>query len=459
MKIRVLFLSLFVLLGAASIPHIMYADETADRRAALEQQLAALEKEIAANQAEADKLSSQGQSLSRDVQLLQADINKAKLQVQATQVAIRQLDGNITVHEKTLGALSTKLTAERESLAQIIRNTDQIDDYSLVELAFSAQDVSTFFGDLDSYTTLKEALGESFTDIRGTRSATETEKEKLIEQLSSQEELRNVQVLAQQKVADQQKQKQTLLTQTKGQESAYKQIIQAQQKSAGQIRAELFSLAGGGGPIPLPTAIALAKTAGSSTGVRPAFILGVLKQETNIGANIGNGNWAIDMHPARDVPVFKVMMQTLGLNPDSVQVSKAPSYGYGGAMGPAQFIPSTWACYGGYVNTTTGSCGKGTDGTYAGPWAYQSSSDRVARAAGHPGSPSSPYNNLDAFTATAIYMADLGAAAQTPAAERTAALKYFAGGNYTNPAYAFYGDGVMGFATQFQSDIDTLSGS
>jgi hypothetical protein len=55
-------------------------------------------------------------------------------------------------------------------------------------------------------------------------------------------------------------------------------------------------------------------------------------------------------------------------------------------------------------------------------------------------------------------MADLGAAAQTPEAERTAALKYFAGGNYKNPAYAFYGDSVMSFAAQFQSDISTLAG-
>jgi hypothetical protein len=56
-------------------------------------------------------------------------------------------------------------------------------------------------------------------------------------------------------------------------------------------------------------------------------------------------------------------------------------------------------------------------------------------------------------------MADNGASAGTADAERTAALRYFAGwGNASNPAYAFYGDSVMGFAAQFQSDIDTLGG-
>ncbi|OYV28005.1 MAG: hypothetical protein B7W98_00505 [Parcubacteria group bacterium 20-58-5] len=43
--------------------------------------------------------------------------------------------------------------------------------------------------------------------------------------------------------------------------------------------------------------------------------------------------------------------------------------------------------------------------------------------------------------------------------ERLAALRYFAGWTHANnPAYAFYGDGVMEFASQFQQDINQLAG-
>jgi len=35
----------------------------------------------------------------------------------------------------------------------------------------------------------------------------------------------------------------------------------------------------------------------------------------------------------------------LGLDPYSTQVSCPMSFGWGGAMGPAQFIPSTWILY------------------------------------------------------------------------------------------------------------------
>ena len=99
-------------------------------------------------------------------------------------------------------------------------------------------------------------------------------------------------------------------------------------------------------------------------------------------------------------------------------------------MGAAQFIPSTWTSY----------------------------EDRISTLAGHPGTPANPWDNLDAFTAIALYMTDLGADAQTPVAERTAALKYFAGGYYNNPAFAPYGDNVMQFASEFQQEIDTLNG-
>jgi membrane-bound lytic murein transglycosylase B len=99
-------------------------------------------------------------------------------------------------------------------------------------------------------------------------------------------------------------------------------------------------------------------------------------------------------------------------------------------MGPAQFIASTWV---GYQN-------------------------RIARLAGHQNIPANPWDNLDAFTAIALYMTDLGADAQTSSAERTAALKYFAGGYYKNPAFAPYGDNVMKYAADFQQEINILGG-
>jgi len=149
----------------------------------------------------------------------------------------------------------------------------------------------------------------------------------------------------------------------------------------------------------------------------------------DLGQNIGSCTYQEAMNPTRDVPVFLSLMQQLGLDPDSEKVSCAPSYGWGGAMGPAQFIPSTWVLY----------------------------QPRIASAAGQ--NPPNPWDPRTASFAAAIYMADLGADAGTPAAEREAALKYFAGSHWKNPAYAFYGNDVMNLTDKVQQEIDVISGS
>ena len=153
------------------------------------------------------------------------------------------------------------------------------------------------------------------------------------------------------------------------------------------------------------------------------------------------------MHPTRDQPIFKVIAETLGFNPDATPVSAAAGLStYGGAMGPSQFIPSTWAHYGGFIKDV------------AGNWVYDKNSDTIRSLTGK-AAPSSPYDNQDAFLATALLMSDNGAGAGTYAAERLAAIRYFAGwGGASNPAYGSYGDGVMGHATRIQQEIDILEG-
>lgn len=279
---------LFALIACTLIPHITRAeDDIGARRAQLQAQLNKLEGEIAQTQGTLTTLRGEHQSIQRDIDILNAGIKKSQLQIQATQVQIQALAENITVHASTIGSLTGKLSDEQDSLAQIVRKTREIDDLSLVELVFSSENVSGFFGDLDSFATLKQQLGESSQELKRTRTATETEKDALEGQKIERERLKSIQAAEQQKIKDQQAQKQVLLNQTKTKEKTYQSIFDAQQKTATQIRAELFALAGGSSAISLPIAITLAKQAGAATGVRPALILAILKQETDIGKNVG----------------------------------------------------------------------------------------------------------------------------------------------------------------------------
>jgi peptidoglycan hydrolase CwlO-like protein len=450
---RRFFVFLFVLAFIAA-PYAAVAQSAgavAARQAELQAQLDSINSQIAAQQALLTAAQGQHQTLQSQIDALDAQIKKTQLQIQAINLTITQLQGGIGNDNHTLASLSAQLASERESLAQIMRQTQMIDDYSAVEVALSSQDVSGFFSDLDAFTAIKSSLADSFDQIHQTSSSTEAEKEVLQAKLTEEQQLQSEAQLAKVAVQQQEAQKQMLLTQTKGVEANFQKLIKTNQQTAAQIRTELFALAGGGGQIPLPTAITLAKQAGAETGIDPAFILGILRQETNLGANVGqclltnmpnkgdgkgknSGNLIRGvMAPNRDVDPFVALTTALGLAWQSMPVScPQPGVGgYGGAMGPAQFIPSTWAGY----------------------------AARISKLARHPGTQANPWDNLDAFTAIALYMGDLGAGAGTYSAERTAALHYFAGSHWSNPAFSFYGDSVMQYTADFQQQIDILSGS
>ena len=94
-------------------------------------------------------------------------------------------------------------------------------------------------------------------------------------------------------------------------------------------------------------------------------------------------------------------------------------------MGPSQFIASTWVMY---ENRVAAAVGVKT----ADPW--------VAR---------------HAFTATALFLQDLGAGRGGFSAEQEAAGRYYAGGGWATRGLS-YAASVIALANGFQKDIDFL---
>jgi membrane-bound lytic murein transglycosylase B len=398
------------------------------RKAQLETELVQIEKDIAAQKSILSEKQQEKVSLERDVAILDAQIKEAQLSIRARDLSIQKLTGEIGQKGVIIVQLSDKLSREKESLARLIKKTDELDSFSLAEVMLSNQNLSGFFSDADKFDVIEESLALSFVDIEQTKSYTADQKTSLEDKKAEEMELRKIQQLQKERIEEKRVERNQVLKQTKGQEKLYQELLNNKEKNAAVIRSELFSMRGSAA-IPFGQALEYANVASKATGVRAAVILGIIREETNLGENVGTGIWSADMHPTRDVPVFKEICASLGLDPDTMPVSKKVWYGWGGAMGPAQFIPSTWVIY----------------------------KDRVAALTGH--NPPNPWNPLDAFTASAILLKDNGAAKGTYAAERLAALRYLAGWkNASNPNYAFYGDDVMEFATEFQRQIDILSG-
>lgn len=411
-------------------------------RAGLQAQLDAINAQIAQQQDILKQAQNQSNSLQKEIAVLSAQIKSSQLAIKARDLNIQQLTAGIVQKENTIFGLNSKLNEEKASLAGILREKNQLERTSLAVAMLSSQNLSDFFSDLDTFDSIDKSLQQSFVEIGATTEVTKQQEADLQAQREQESQLRQVQVLQQQQVQAQQDQKNKILAQTKGQEKAYQALIAANQKTAAQLRAALFNLTGSAA-IPFGTALDDANLAAKATGIRPAFLLGIIAEESNLGENVGTGSYLVDMHPSRDVPVFLAITQSLGLNAAQMPVSKRAWYGWGGAMGPAQFIPSTWALYAGYLKPS---------------YVYDSSRDRVGRLTGN--TPPNPWVPKDALMASALYLTDSGADARTPSAEFKAAMCYLAGcGSTGNRSLQFYGNQVLCLELKYQKDIDTITGS
>ncbi|MBI4120675.1 MAG: hypothetical protein HY457_00245 [Parcubacteria group bacterium] len=403
--------------------------DVVERRAELESELARLEEEIERQRGILQEQQRKTVSLERDVAILDAQIEAAELSIRQRDLVIRRLSTDINGKEATIGSLSAKLEREKDSLAELIRKTHELDSVTVVEVVFANQNISEFFRDLDAFASINRSLHQSFEEIEQTKQTTKRERDTLADKRAEEQELRQIQELQKRRIVEGKAEKKRLLEITKGHEEIYARVVRATERDAAAIRSELFALRGSDA-IPFEQALELANFASQKTGIRTALILGVIAEESNLGENVGTGNWLKDMHPTRDRPIFEEITRRLGFDPNKMPVSAKPWYGWGGAMGPAQFIPSTWVLV----------------------------EKQVASIAGV--SIANPWDPKHAFLAAALLLKDNGAGKGTYNAERLAALRYFAGwNNATKSAYAFYGDDVMGLATKYQKQIDILSGS
>ncbi len=445
------FFLLIIIISFAFMPFLksVNADQlqnAQDDKARLEAELASLEKEIAAKQKQLEAQKGQSTSISRDIAILTSQIEKSKLDIKSKNLTIKKLGGEINQKNKTIQSLSIKIENEKESLAQMIRKEREIGELPLLALILSKESISDVYGDIDSFSSIKKGIQDSVDEIRGIKRNTEVEKKTLEQKKNAETDAKMEIENSKKKVELSEAEKKKLLEASKKTEAEYQKILSEKAKRRNEILTALFNLRDTAA-IPFSKALEYANLASKKTGIRPAFLLAILTQESNLGANVGScylsnpttgaGVGAKSgkvfpnvMKPTRDVQPFLTITSELGRDPYKTLIScPYGNVGYGGAMGPSQFIPSTWQIIRGRVATSLGI--KTAD----------------------------PWNPRDAFMASAIYLTDLGAGTQTYTSERNAACKYYSGRSCDNktPANSFYGDSVLSKATNIQTNmIDPL---
>jgi membrane-bound lytic murein transglycosylase B len=426
---------------------VAHADQALENaqadKARLESELSALEQEIAQKQLELTTQKGQSVSISRDIAILTTQIKKSKLDIKSKNLIIKKLGGEIVQKNQKIVTLTTKIETERESLAQLLRKDREIDDKSLISYILSKDRISLAYGDIGTFASLKVAIKNSVDEINGTKKETEAEKKDLEIRKDKETDVKVQLENTKREVELNEKEKQQLLSISKDKEKAYQKLLADKAKRRAEILAVLFNLRDATA-IPFGKALEYANEASRITGVKPAFLLAIITQESNLGINQGscyvtnldtgqgvslktNIEYRNVMKPIRDTVPFLDITVALGRDPYKTQVScpiaSAGSSSWGGAMGPAQFIPSTW---------------KGIR-------------SRLATALGI--TTPDPWYPRDAFTASAIFLAELGGVGDSYTAQIKAACRYYGSGGST----CSYGRSVMAKATNIQRNmIDPL---
>ncbi len=412
--------------------HAQTLSSTAQQQQDLENQLQQLESQISTYQGQISVYEKQGTTLEGAINELNAKISKINLQIQAVNLSIQQLDGQITVTNSKIGTIQSNISTNQSYLATTLQTIYETNNEGFIEIFLANPKLSDFFNNVNDLMALQGSLKTTVDTLTGLMNEMVTQKQQLAVQRSDAVTLADYQISQKQAVVAVKQQKTSLLTVTKGQESAYRTLLTKTQKTAAQIRAQIFQLIGGG-QLTFATAYQYAKLASQATGVDPALILAVLDRESALGQNVGQCSYKNAMSP-RQIPTFLQIVQSLNLGSELdngiLKVSCPNQDGiYGGAMGSAQFLPMTWMAYASQISRITGD------------------------------NPANPWNNADAFVATALYLRDAGAG-MTQDSERIAAAKYYCGASWNRfVCLDVYGANVVDKAQQFTQDIAILNGN
>jgi len=417
-------------------------------RIKLEQCEAFYQKKSEQYQSEISQIKKKKKSLENEIYSLEKQIENLDYKIYKNNLIIKDLTFQVQDTQKSIEKTSSEIGQIKERLSTLLQLRYEEDQRTFLEIFLAEKSLSDFFDNLMALEALNEQTQTLLENIKNLKTSLEGQRDKMISEKQMLEETQILVTLQKEKSEQLKSQKKTILERTRGEEALYQKYLQESEQKAKEIRKKIFELAqvSEGEALTLEQAYKLASEIERITGVRAALLLGLLKVESDIGKNVGQCNcgglafcrypdihWK-DVMTKRHWPYFEKITSELGLNPNTTPVSCSVNGGkvqWGGAMGPAQFMPETWMSLG-----------------------YK---ERVEDITGV--KPANPWRVKDAFLAAGLYLADWGAASQKEIAEIGAVRAYLCGTTKLTRTCRIAGGrtyvyNVMKYANQFQDYID-----
>jgi peptidoglycan hydrolase CwlO-like protein len=409
---KILFLFLFFIL---IFPHsLLFSQDECKTLKECEALYKQLEEELKKVEANIAKTKEEKKTRENQIKLLKSKIQQLDLQIKQTNLKIKELALQIEDTENAISETNLRIEEMQKKLKQILRTMYEEDQRSLIEILLTEKTISSFFDNLVGLEVLNKKQKEILAEIKSLKASLEDEKENLESQKSDFEKLLSIRSLQKQENESAKKEQEKLLAMTEAQYQQYLKQKKELEQRAAEIMARIAQLTLPGLAVPRDKKelYQLANWAGNLTSVRPALILGLIEVESALGTNVGQCNCSGQpvcaypelsykkVMPSSQWTAFEQITKELGLNPNTTPVSCYIGGGkiqMGGAMGPAQFMPTTWLKYKERIESLTGI------------------------------KPAHPWRASDAFLGAALYLADAGASSKNIQDELGAVTAYLCG--------------------------------
>lgn len=393
------------------------------------EQLNSVRNQINRFEQKSDILDKKTDTIEGIIQVLDGEISEMESSLEKTGITLTEITASVNQKQQEVSVKEFEIIERKKILMEYVRKLNLMDKKSFLEVLIEKPQISEYFREMESIVAFESRIKEMLDGLKSKKTDLVKEKESLEDEQNEQASLYAMQEDQRVTLERNRRDRENLLAETQTEQFKLENAIGKQQEVANRLSAELTSMQSLGEKIDFGQALSDAQDVAKLTGVRTAFLLGVLRVESNMGNNVGGGRYRTDMNPAQ-WERFKSICASLGYDPDDKPVSRKPCYrdssgncgGWGGAMGPAQFMPSTWMGY----------------------------KDQIAQINGH--NPPDPWNLRDALTAMGLKLAKVpGVTDHSRTAEHKASSIYLAGGNWER--FGWYGDRVLKYADQFDAKI------
>ncbi len=322
-----------------SLLHPAFAINLADEKARAE-------RELARAQAAADAKAAHLQDVSKSIIVTNSTIAE-------TQSHITKVEADMERKQAEINGLEADLTRNKEVLGKLILEAYYDDGTTVLPELLSEDDLFAALNNPDRYQTMSGKMQEVLAHLQDVRDAAASAKADLEQTKQEKRDL----------LAQKQYQKQHLVADQQNTQSDLQDIqasISDLKGKLSELQNELNGLLGKS--YSTDDVWSAVKFASKQTGVPKGVLMGFLGTETKFAANVGSGTYKKDMNPSQR-STFESICKDLGINPSKQPVSKRVCYnpkakdgcgGWGGAMGVAQFIPTTWMGYADSVSAITG---------------------------------------------------------------------------------------------------------